>query len=80
MELNRINRILYVSFLLISVYYVVTSNFTEAACSLGIGLVFDPFDQKKTWKERPRWQKVWLIVHLALSAAFFGYSIGFTDK
>lgn len=80
MEPNRINRILYVSFLLISVYYVLTSNFMEASCSLGIGLAFDPFDQKITWKERPRWQKIWLFVHLALAAAFFGYAIGFSDK
>ena len=45
----------------------------------GIALAFDPFDQAQPWKERPVWQKVWLLVHLALVAALLGYEIGFND-
>ena len=45
----------------------------------GIALAFDPFDQAQSWKERPVWQKVWLLVHLALVAALLGYEIGFND-
>jgi hypothetical protein len=52
----------------------------EAAASMGIGLAFDPFDQTKSWKERPTWQKAILITHLAATAALFGFGIGLDDK
>jgi hypothetical protein len=48
--------------------------------NLGIALAFDPFDQNQTWKERPFWQKAWLILHLATAASLIGYQIGFDDK
>lgn len=36
--------------------------------NLGIALAFDPFDQSVSWKERPLYQRAWLIVHLVLLA------------
>jgi len=48
--------------------------------NLGIALAFDPFDQNQTWKDRPFWQKAWLILHLAIAASLIGYQIGFDDK
>ncbi len=75
------NKILYVSFVLLACYYSLFSNqYGEAAMNLGIALAFDPFDQNKTWKERPFWQKAWLILHLAIAASLIGYQIGFNDK
>jgi hypothetical protein len=75
------NRILYVSFVLLACYYSLFSKqFGEAAMNLGIALAFDPFDQNQTWKERPFWQKAWLILHLAIAASLIGYQIGFDDK
>ena len=44
------------------------------------GLAFDPFDTEQKWNDRPTWQKVVLIVHLALVAAMFGFGIGLNDK
>ena len=46
-----------------------------AAGSAGIGLVFDPFNPDQPWGQRPRWQRLWLIAHLALTAALFGYGM-----
>jgi len=75
------NKILYVSFVLLACYYSLFSNqYGEAAMNLGIALAFDTFDQNKTWKERPYWQKAWLILHLATAASLIGYQIGFNDK
>ena len=31
---------------------------------LGLALVMDPFDQGVMWSDRPRWQRVWLFIHL----------------
>lgn len=60
------NRILYSSFLLLGIYFLVTKDISSAMSNLGIGLAFDPFDQKINWKQRPQYQKIWLVVHLCL--------------
>lgn len=78
---TNFTRILYILFVLFGLYQIfMTNTFLNAASSLGIALAFDPFDQNQPWKERPRWQKAWLIVHLAIVASLFGYSVGVNDK
>jgi hypothetical protein len=78
---SKFNRFLYVAFVLFSLYYVlVQKNYSDAVMMLGIALAFDPFDAQQTWKERPLWQKVVLIVHLAAVAALFGWQVGFNDR
>jgi hypothetical protein len=52
----------------------------QATASLGIGLAFDPFNPEQKWNERPTWQKVVLLLHLAFVAALFGLGIGLNDK
>jgi hypothetical protein len=52
----------------------------QAVSSLGIALAFDPFNQEQKWNDRPNWQKVVLISHLAIVAAMFGFGIGLNDK
>jgi len=75
------NKFLYIGFLGLGLYQTfVTKDFMQSSASFGIGLAFDPFDQKQTWKERPTWQKALLILHLALTAAVLGYGIGLNDK
>ncbi len=51
----------------------------EAAATLGIALAFDPFDTDQKWNDRPLWQKVVLIIHIAFVAAMFGLGIGLND-
>lgn len=64
---TEFNRWLYLGFLLFGLYQLfIQKNFSEAVMMLGIGLAFDPFDQKQTWNDRPAWQRILLIAHLAL--------------
>lgn len=75
------NKFLYIGFLLLGLYQVIVSkDYTQAAASLGIALAFDPFNQEQKWNDRPIWQKILLIIHLALVAAMFGFGVGLNDK
>lgn len=70
------NRVLYGLFIVLALYQSLFSkNYIDAASSLAIALIFDPFNQEQPWNERPTWQKVWLFVHLGLAAAILGYGI-----
>jgi hypothetical protein len=62
----QFNRILYGGFLFMGIYFLATKDISSAMSNLGIGLIFDPFDQKVSWPQRPSYQKIWLIVHLCL--------------
>lgn len=69
-------RIAYVLFILLAIYQVIVrKNFIDAATNLGIALIFDPFNIKVSWSDRPQWQRAWLIIHLAFAAALLGYGI-----
>ncbi len=75
------NKVLYIGFLLLGIYQALVSNdYMQAAASMGIGLAFDPFNPEQKWNERPMWQKVVLILHLAMVVAMFGFGIGLNDK
>ncbi len=75
------NKFLYIGFLLLGLYQVIVSkDYMQAAASLGIALAFDPFNQEQKWNDRPIWQKILLIIHLALVAAMFGFGMGLNDK
>ena len=78
---TKINKLLYIGFLLLGLFQAFFSkDYMQAAASLGIGMAFDPFDQEQKWNDRPTWQKVVLYIHLALVAALFGFGIGLIDK
>ncbi len=62
------------------VFWLVSKDRSLAATFLGIALVADPFDQSQTWSKRPLWRRAWLVVHLALTAAAFGYWVGLMDR
>ncbi len=67
-----INRILYGAFTALAIYFLATSRIEEAMPTLGIALIFDPFDQKVAWNNRPSYQKIWLIVHLSIVFGLIG--------
>jgi hypothetical protein len=74
-------RYIYAGFILLALYYTFIQNdYSSAAIQLGIALAFDPFNPDQKWQDRPFWQKAWLIVHLALTAALFGLAVGLGDK
>ena len=75
------NQFIYIAFLLLGAYQSLFANdYMQAASSFGIGLAFDPFNTDQKWNDRPKWQKAVLIIHLALTAALFGFAIGLADK
>ena len=73
------NRVKYSAFVLLAVGRLIfqgMDGLAEAAPSLGIALIFDPFDQSVAWKDRPAYQRIWLIVHVSISLgllAWLGY-------
>ncbi|MGL2964433.1 hypothetical protein ACSVH2_11490 [Flavobacterium sp. RSB2_4_14] len=80
-SITPFNRVLYVLFILLAVYQIfVKKDYIDATASLGIGLIFDPFNPNQPWQERPMWQKVWLFVHLAIVALVFGLGVGLGDR
>jgi hypothetical protein len=75
------NKVMYIAFILLGFYYaLVSKDYTQAAATMGIGFVFDPFDTEQKWNDRPTWQKAVLFIHLAFVAAFFGFGIGLNDR
>ncbi len=74
---KNFNKIAYAVFVIAGIGFLfIDKNTSNTAIFLSLALVFDPFDINQKWAERPLWQKAWLIVHLAASAAAFGYLIG----
>ncbi|MBI1343456.1 MAG: hypothetical protein GC171_11035 [Terrimonas sp.] len=70
---KRVNRVLYLSFVALSAYFLFFSRDMGTAMSnLGIALVFDPFDPGVAWKNRPSWQRVVLVLHLVVVFILLG--------
>ncbi len=68
----------YALFVMLSFYYILfTNDFITGLSNMSIALIFDPFDQKIMWKNRPNYQIVWLIIHLTVLAGLFIYGIWF---
>ena len=70
-----INRFMYGGFVVLAVVMLATGNWMTGVSNLGIALIFDPFDTKQPFKERPRWQQVWLVVHVCVLFAALGYGL-----
>ncbi len=63
------NRYAYVMYMVLVVYLAIKGDYEWAFANLGIALVFDPFDTNVKWQDRPQYQKVWLLIHLAFTFA-----------
>ena len=71
-SIDRMNLTFYTLFLLLTLYHVfVRVDILDGASTLGIALIFDPFDHRVSWEKRPKWQKAWLILHLIVLAILF---------
>ena len=68
-------RIMYGAFVALGIYYLIRKDISEAMSTLGIGLIFDPFDQQVKWNDRPAYQKIWLMVHLSIVLGLVGILI-----
>ncbi|TFF38011.1 hypothetical protein [Mucilaginibacter psychrotolerans] len=65
----NINRPCYIVATLIGIVFLILRDFSQAAVFLGLGLIFDPFDLKQPFPQRPFYQQTWLIVHLSIVLA-----------
>jgi hypothetical protein len=63
---STFNKVFYALFVLLSCYFLVRGEFSEAMANLGIALVFDPFNMKTPFPLRPLYQRIWLIAHVTL--------------
>lgn len=77
---TSVYRFLYGGFVTLGLLMLSRSDWMQAASHLGIALAFDPFNTEQPWKERPLWQRTWLIVHVGIVAAVFGYAVGFAER
>lgn len=69
-------RIFYALFIFLAIYQsIFSANYIQAASNMALALIFDPFNQDEPWDKRTKWQRIWLIVHLAAAAALLGYGI-----
>lgn len=67
-----INRIGYVAFTFLGIVKpMMSQDFTEAT-TLGIALIFDPFDPNVPLGQRPWWQQALLYTQIAVSFAAVG--------
>lgn len=73
---NKFNKYMYGFFTITSICLLfISKDWMMAVGNLGIALIFDPFDQKITWNDRPLFQKIWLFVHVTVVLLLFGYGL-----
>lgn len=68
---NKTALVGYLAFLLLGLYFLVQKEYGEAASMMGIGLIFDPFNPSTPFSQRPLYQKLVLIGHLATVLTLF---------
>jgi hypothetical protein len=62
---KKFNKIAYgVSVVLALYFLVISGDVSQAMGTLGVALIFDPFDQRIPYDKRPFYQRAWLIVHV----------------
>jgi len=71
---RKVMPIVYSLFVLLAVYYLFRANYMDAASNLGIALIFDPFNPKIQWQQRPVYQKAILFTHVFLVIVLFVYA------
>jgi hypothetical protein len=62
----KFSKYVYLAFVLVGCFYLVQKSIGSSMIYLGLALAFDPFNPEEAWKDRPNWQKLILLVHLAI--------------
>jgi hypothetical protein len=71
----QVNRFTYILYMVLVAYLFFKGDIEWAVTNLGIAMIFDPFDAKVKWQNRPPYQKVWLIFHVTLTFVGFLYLV-----
>jgi len=70
------NSLAYGIFTLMGIFHWLLNRDSDMAVTyLGSALIFDPFDQRVKWENRPAYQKVVLTSHLLIFFAAFIYML-----
>lgn len=65
---TKFNSYIHLAFIVYGLSLVFKTNESnQALIYFGLALAFDPFDQNKSWKVRPNWQKSILIAELVFT-------------
>ena len=67
----RVYRAFYILFWAVSLFAFLDGDLALATSQLGVGLIFDPFDQTVPLPKRPRWQIAILVFHLLVLLTAF---------
>lgn len=70
-----VNRVAYILYLILVIYLVIQGDMEWAVINLGVAMVFDPFNTEVKWRQRPLYQRLWLVAHLTLVLAGFVFLI-----
>ncbi|WP_296684267.1 hypothetical protein [Flavobacterium sp.] len=63
---TQFNKYVYIALIILGIIYLKEKSIGQALIYLGIALAFDPFDTNQKFNDRPTWQKMVLIVNLAI--------------
>lgn len=63
---TKFNKYIYLALVILGSFYLFEKSIGQALISLGIALAFDPFQVEQKWDDRPTWQKMILLLHLAI--------------
>lgn len=63
---TKFNKYIYLALVILGSFYLFEKSIGQALISLGIALAFDPFQVEQKWDDRPTWQNMILLLHLAI--------------
>ncbi len=67
------SRGMYIAFIAFGLYFLMFGEIGSAMSNFGIALIFDPFNPKISWINRPLYQRVWLFLHVAIVLIMIAY-------
>lgn len=70
---SRIYAMAYWLCLLLGLWQIFSQGISEGISTIGIALIFDPFNASRAWGEKRLWQRMWLIAHLSLTFVLLGF-------
>ncbi len=65
----------YAVFLLAGIGFILKNDFAMAMVFWALSPVFDPFDPRVAFGNRPLWQKMWLLLHITVVFALLIFEI-----
>ncbi len=75
---QTVNRIIYISFILVGLFSIYGQDYPVAAGLLGLAILFDPFDIRQSWSDKPSWQRaVFAVQGIMVIGLFIPWMVNF---